>query len=608
MRLAAAAVVVVALVTSAALGIDPPRRTITLFREFERTRADTVPWADDIESGENGWTHGDLWATAVPHFHPDTYMAHEGGTSWWCGNFDYDEDGGYGNFWDDRLDVPATDWTGYTYPVLRFWERHDSEPGYDFAYVQAESGGVWININRGYNGATTWDKKEYYLGWYDNPAVLRFRFASDGIYSDEDGNYLSVGGGFSCDNIEIVDYATWEVIFWDDVETGGLCTPSVPSGGDYWRIIENDCQAFSDPHVWAIAYPDTEFVQPNLANWLQTPVMDISPYQPVYACTLRAIMAAFIDPIETSPISDGWLEQASVDGGETWTTVHSYWDHLCYYDQGPCDHYRTSIGIPDTLLPGASEVAFRWVVQTNADGCSPPPLCSYSSAGITIDDTWLEVFYAVTPAAAFAAGQAALELDGHVGGAAVGTFDVENTGNVDLESGQVTFEMGDLDGPGGGVIPGTSADVDPQTAAIPLDGGPVAFGLTIDVPGGLDTGDYEGSLMLYVDSDPADTLDVTVTLGLLSEPLAYPNPYRADAHESGGVTIALGGPGDGVKVKIYDMYTSLVRDLTDDVGEGDTEVFWNLENDEGEKVASGMYLVTIDDGGDVETLRIMIIK
>ena len=144
-----------------------------------------------IDSGENGWTHGDFTATATPHFHVDTYMAYAGLYSWWCGTFDYDADGGYGNSWDDRLAIPELDLTGSTYPILTFAYRYDSEPAYDFTYVQAESGGVYVNLNNGYDGVAPWTDIGIYgfvLAAYDNPLHARFRFVSDGAWPDEDGD------------------------------------------------------------------------------------------------------------------------------------------------------------------------------------------------------------------------------------------------------------------------------------------------------------------------------------------------------------------------------------------------------------------------------------
>jgi hypothetical protein len=96
-------------------------------------------------------------------------------------------------------------------PVLTFAYRYDSEIGYDFTYVQAESNGVYVNLNRGYDGVQPWTDIGPYgfeLSNYDDPLQVRFRFISDGAWSDEDGLYFSVGGGFAVDNIKVYDFAT----------------------------------------------------------------------------------------------------------------------------------------------------------------------------------------------------------------------------------------------------------------------------------------------------------------------------------------------------------------------------------------------------------------
>ncbi|MCK4511802.1 hypothetical protein KAW64_08690, partial [bacterium] len=60
-------------------------------------RGNAVIWFDDMEGDVSGYSTVDFSAGAAPHFHAATYMAYEGTYSWWCGNFDYDADGGYGN-------------------------------------------------------------------------------------------------------------------------------------------------------------------------------------------------------------------------------------------------------------------------------------------------------------------------------------------------------------------------------------------------------------------------------------------------------------------------------------------------------------------------------
>ena len=84
------------------------------------------------------------------------------------------------------------------------------------------------------------------LGDKDNPAQCRFRFVSDGAWSDQDGDYPSAAGACMFDEIQIYDYVTGTVLFYDDVESGGLCVPGVPAAaGDYWHIRDIAAEAWS---------------------------------------------------------------------------------------------------------------------------------------------------------------------------------------------------------------------------------------------------------------------------------------------------------------------------------------------------------------------------
>jgi hypothetical protein len=202
------------------------RQEVPTPRDVRDVGRTTIFWFDDLETGAPGWTHGDYTATYLPWFHADTYMAYNGSYSWWCGTFDYDADGGYGNNWDDRLECDEVSWAGYLYPVITFAYRSDTEDGYDLTYVDAESSGHWVHLNRGYSGVHAWGDAGYYLGNKDEPAHCRFRFVSDGAWSDEDWLYLSNGGAFMCDDIQVWDYYTGTVLLYCDAEVGtyGCCT------------------------------------------------------------------------------------------------------------------------------------------------------------------------------------------------------------------------------------------------------------------------------------------------------------------------------------------------------------------------------------------------
>ena len=348
-------------------------------------------WHDDAKTRENIWTHGDNTATAVPHFHVDTYLAWAGGTySYWCGKFDPDYTGGdgYGNGWDERLLLPPLDLGDPppTYPVLTFKYRHDSEPEYDYTYVQAESLGSYVSLNRGYDGSSGgWADLGVYgfvLAGYDNPLMLRFRFISDAAYSDEDGVYDSAGGAFHVDDITVFDYYGGAVYFMDDVEDGvGLCEPAVPgAAGDFWHIVEKRCSAFSDPHCWWCGDDaDTTLIPPGLDNWLMTPVVDLNG---ALATTLRFLLHVEVPQVD----DDYWTEEVTMDAGDSWYLSGTYWG-----DYGTCEGWSLRallLGIDLTpFVTGEDYFAFRLTMHTTENGCGPG---AGGGAGVMLDDVFLE--------------------------------------------------------------------------------------------------------------------------------------------------------------------------------------------------------------------------
>ena len=340
-----------------------------------------VFWFDDIEGDVSTWTTEDFTAGASPHFHTDAYMAFEGTYSWWCGTFDYDTDGGYGNSWDDRLVIPTLDLTAATYPILTFAFRHDSETGYDFTYVQAESMGLYVNLNRGYDGAAAWLDIGLYgfiLGAYDNPLVARFRFISDGAWSDQDGLYLSVGGAFMCDIVQVFDYFSGQVFFFDNADDQVHMVPGIPgSAGDWWHIIDRMCPAYSDPHSWWCGDDaDTSLVPPNLQDGLYTPLVDLTG---ALSCT--ALMAVHF---AVPTIDNDYCAFFGTCNGADYYGIVSYWG-----DFGSCDGWGgTGLNIgfdmgqfcdPDPYTFGG----FLWVMNTTDNGCGPG---AAGDAGVMIDD------------------------------------------------------------------------------------------------------------------------------------------------------------------------------------------------------------------------------
>ncbi|MCK4511828.1 hypothetical protein KAW64_08825, partial [bacterium] len=249
-------------------------------------------------------------------------------------------------------------------------------------YVQAESLGAYVDLNPGYDGKQPWTDIGVYgfnLQTYDNPLNARFRFLSDGAWSDEDGAYLSNGGGFMCDIVKVFDYFGGHVYFYDDGETGGLCVPGVPSpSGDWWHIIDRACPAYSDPHSWWCGDDaDTSLTPPFLNNSLISPAVNVVGS---VICTLRTWLHSEVPTTN----ADFWTEGVTVDGGSNWIMTGAYWG-----DFGQCDGWGTSgiAGVDiSAFLPG-TVFQFKLTFYSSDDGCGPG---SAGGAGIMLDDTWLE--------------------------------------------------------------------------------------------------------------------------------------------------------------------------------------------------------------------------
>lgn len=349
------------------------------------SRSPIILFYDDMESGPGGWSTIDNTALATTKFHLDTYYAFQGTYSWWCGEFDAGFAGGdgYANSWDQRLDVPPTDVSGAYYPILTFAYRYDSEAGYDFTWVQAESLGGYRNMNPGYNGSSGgWHDYGVYgfvMSAYDNPVKARFRFVSDGAWSDEDGLYDSDGGAFHCDNVKIFDFYGGAVYFYDDCEGGGLCTPSLPaSAGNYWHIVSDYCSSYSVPHSWWCGDDaDSSLIPGGLNNSLMTPQIDITGS---LVCTLMNLIHAEVPTVD----NDYWTEDVSTDGGTTWYQIGAWWG-----DFGECGRWG-SAGIAgydlEPYLPGTG-LYFMITFHTTDNGCGPG---AAGGAGINLDDTWVE--------------------------------------------------------------------------------------------------------------------------------------------------------------------------------------------------------------------------
>ncbi len=173
----------------------------------------------DFESMSwEGWTRIDNTSQVDSFWHVEDYAEPglaglpgplEGAKSAWCGAPPGDDEylcswvsaPGYGNDWDQRLESDAISFTG----IITFSYRLyiDTEPQYDRLIVECDRGGEgWGEIAR-YDGLLeTVAAHEIVLP--RAATKLRFRFASDGAWSDEDGQYDS-DGAVHVDSITICD-------------------------------------------------------------------------------------------------------------------------------------------------------------------------------------------------------------------------------------------------------------------------------------------------------------------------------------------------------------------------------------------------------------------
>ncbi|MBM3307494.1 MAG: hypothetical protein FJY74_04130 [Candidatus Eisenbacteria bacterium] len=360
---------------------------------------DVIPktfFFDDVESGVNGWTHGDWTAVGGgPKWHVDTYMAFAG-SSWWCGTFAYDADGGYGNNWFEFLTVPATAIPGGAYGVWTFCYRYDTEPGYDYFNVQAKKGGSYVTLEA-FDGYGAWVDIGLYgyeinnpLDPLDLPFQGRFLFTSDGAWSDADGLWLTVGGACAVDNIKVFDFYGSDVYFYDDVESGGLCVPGqAGAAGDYWHIRYDLCSSWSRPHSWqCVNSADTTFLPPLMQNWLDSPWIDVS-----YAVEAKfSAKGHFEIP---GYYGDYWYVWATFNGIDYYTLWANYGDF------GACSGWSTSYNNGKTLHtlagwpanPEGRQVQIEIAMYTDAAGTDIPSVGG--TIGICFDDltvsgTWEE--------------------------------------------------------------------------------------------------------------------------------------------------------------------------------------------------------------------------
>lgn len=251
--------------------IDPPRLQITasidtfVLGEFD---------FEGIPNGDaQGWFGVDITEQPGPFFHIDDFAGLNGGNfgglvplqgnqSLWCGArrdagdpelCGYAALPGYGNGWDQRFQSVEFAHSGDV--TLRCLVQYDSEPGYDYTYVQYQNkNDQWNTImtlddvgNQFVNEIITEDS-------LDGAVKIRFRFQSDGAWSDQDGLWntdgaIIIDSLIVSDNTGMLDYQDFETEAVGDLATadGDWTASTLPAYGDYAGIFPGINTLQEDP-------------------------------------------------------------------------------------------------------------------------------------------------------------------------------------------------------------------------------------------------------------------------------------------------------------------------------------------------------------------------
>jgi hypothetical protein len=204
-----------------------------------------------------------------------------------------------------------------------------------------------------------------------------------------------------------------------------------------------------------------------------------------------------------------------------------------------------------------------------------------------------------------------LVIRGRAGERASGVTRIANTGNTPLTDVRLSVSDLRLESAVNIVIPSNRITISPPSFSSLDIGDTVRATVTVDIPNGILGGRYRGTMTMQSGNAPSIevpvVLIVTSSRGILFEN----NPVR---NAAGVARIAFNAdPGTDYKVAIFDMNGLLVFTTTGTVFAGQTAagvagtaanpatgadfavaVPWPLQNERGEGVASGTYLVVVE--------------
>jgi len=220
-----------------------------------------IVWYDFETMHWQGWSRLDRTAQVDTFFHVDDFAGLGGGShgrliplegtkSMWCGAranaadpylCSWKDAPGYGNGWDQVLVAGPISFTGaltFSYKML-----HDCEPDYDFVSVEYDEGGTTWREIASYTGEDTLSA-QHFLPLAQRATKLRFHFASDGAWSDEDG-LLNTDGACIVDRIRVsdsggyVDYQDFESVAVGALQAGIWKAQAGEAYGTYSALRNN---------------------------------------------------------------------------------------------------------------------------------------------------------------------------------------------------------------------------------------------------------------------------------------------------------------------------------------------------------------------------------
>ncbi len=234
----------------------------------------------------NGWTSRDLTQSETSYWHADTFQPLAGDWSAWCGDAGFpscgvdDEDGGYGNSWDEILEWRGTvaDPTAPCTVDVSAQVQVRTEPGYDYCYVtvvkSTASVDIWtrdgINPSESISLQTNYMPGSY-VGENEDEVAIQFRVTSDAGWSDADCSFSS-DGAFLLDDLAIsLDNGTGYSHDFEDGTLGELVTVYPQGVGDFakiWTGLETSGDCNEPNRSPLVAFIDDGVVVPGTGGTL----------------------------------------------------------------------------------------------------------------------------------------------------------------------------------------------------------------------------------------------------------------------------------------------------------------------------------------------------